>query len=265
MSEPQQTRYLDPDYCIGVRLGDRPRPRWPAALLLFRDHPTSHRLLGLFGGVRPVDYRLFYDLGNEGQQPTIFEADVAGRPVAIGTSCVWGGPQTAILVEELACLSVGHILGLGACGSLDAALSQGSLVLCDRALPTDGTSRAYGATEPLRASRDLVGATQMAASELGYTVTSATAATVDALYRETPALIWGLRRQGAQIVNLETSPLYAVSAACGVESLWVGCVSDCLTEQAWQHWYVDLRAATEQAGRLCKTVLERLLGGQAAP
>jgi len=254
-------RYLDPQYCIRTRLGDRPRPHWPAALLIFRDHCASHRVMELLGGARPIDYRVFYDLGYEGQQPVMFEGEVAGRPIAIGAACVWGGPQTAILVEELACLGARHILGLGACGSLVASLPQNSLVVCDRALPTDGISRAYGVTLPMQASAGLLDAAPRAGDDLGLEVHTATGAGVDALYRETEALIGDLRGQGAQVVSLETSALYATCAACGVEGLWLGCVSDCLVAEEWQHWYIDLRTATEQLGLLCRHILEGLGGG----
>ena len=261
MQKPPVTRYLDPAYCLGMRLRDRPRPDWPAAFLIFRDFSVSQRLLALFDEARPVEGRLFYDLGYDGQQQLMYEAQIAGREIIVGASLVWGGPQTAIIIEELASLGVKHILGLGACGSLVGELPQNSLVLCDRALPCDGISRAYGVTEPLTADDGLLRTAQSAVEALGLKAQTVTGAGVDALYRETPALIAGLRDQGAQVVSLEVSAFYAVCAACGVGGLWIGCVSDCLTEETWQHWYIDMREVTDQAGRLCLHLLEGILRG----
>jgi hypothetical protein len=41
---------------------------------------------------------------------------------------------------------------------------------------------------------------------------------------------------GGQVVNMETSALYAASETCGIRCLWTGHVSDCLAGSEWEEW-----------------------------
>jgi uridine phosphorylase len=252
-------RYITPEHCIRSRLGDRPVPHWPAALLVFRDYPHSQRVLQAFDNVRPIPYRLFYYITGQEFEPLAFEADIAGRTIVIVTRCVWGGPQTAILVEELACLGVRFVLGYGVSGSIDPELSQGAFVVAESALPVDGTSKAYGATTLQTAAQNLVQAAIAAAADAGVQMKPVMAVTVDALYRETQELVDDLRRQGGHIINMETSAFYSVAGVCGVRGLWLGYVTDCLIDGEWQDWFVDFRDLAEKAIQVCRAVLTVVL------
>lgn len=251
--------YITPEHCVRTRLADRPPPDWSAGLLVFLGPGGSQLLLEAFDGLRPVMYPVLYNLTGPSLEPTVFEIDVADKTVVIVTRCVWGGPQAAILVEELASLGVQRILGFGACGSIDASLAKGSFVVAETALPTDGTSRAYGADAMLHADAPLVRAAQAAAERADAAMTPVTAATVDALYRETQELVDAMRGQGGQILNLETAALYAASAACGARSVWLGYVSDCLVDGQWDDWFADRGRADTVAARICRRVLEDVL------
>ena len=248
-------RYITPEHCVKNRLGERAAPEWAAALLVFRDHPHSKAVLDAFGPVKPVQRRLLYNLTSEDHEPFVFEATVAGKTVVIVTRCVWGGPQCAILVEELACLGVPTIIGYGVAGSMDPALPQGALVVADAALPTDGTSRAYGATDTEPADAALVEAVREIEGEM----CPVTAVTVDALYRETHEYMEDLRQQGGQIVNLETSPLYAAARVCSVRSVWLGYISDCLVEGDWHDWFRPMPDAAEATVRVCRELIGRVI------
>ena len=252
-------RYITPEHCIRSRLKGRTAPSWAAGVLVFRDHPHSQEALKPFDRVRPVRYRMLYNLTDEAFEPLVFETEVAGQTIAIVTRCVWGGPQTAIVVEELACLGVKVLIGCGVAGSLEADLPQGTFVVADSAIPTDGTSRSYGAATNQTADSTLVQAAIASAANVGCEMRCVTAVTVDALYRETPALIDDLRRRGGQIINMETSPLYTVSAACGVRSLWMGYISDCLVDGKWHDWFADLGQANKRAAHIVRIILERVL------
>ena len=251
-------RYIAPDKCIQSRLGERSPPAWECALLVFRDFPSSKVALDLFAPVAPVRYRMLYNITSADFEPFVFEAEAGGRSIAIVTRCVWGGPQAAILVEELAALGVGTIVGYGVAGSINPELAQGSFVVAESALPTDGTTKSYGANTPQWPDPDLLCAADSAGEKVGCALHPVTAATVDALYRETPELVEELRGQGADIVQMECSPLYAVSRACGVRSVWLGYVTDCLAEGAWHDWYRPLPNANENAIRICLELIETL-------
>ena len=253
-------RYITPEHCIKNRLGERPAPSWPAALLVFRDHPNSQKVLQALDNVRPVQYRMLYNLTDPEFEPFVFEADIGGHTIVIVTRCVWGGPQAAILVEELACLGVNFILGYSVAGSLVPDLPQGAFFVARSALPTDGTSNAYGAESALDADDRLVQLAIASAADAGREMKPVTAVTVDALYRETDELVANLRCQGGQIVNLEVSALYAAAAACDVRSLQVGYVTDCLADGVWHDWYADLGGAADAAVLTCRNLLAAILG-----
>jgi uridine phosphorylase len=191
-------------------------------------------------------------------EPFVFEADVGGNSVVLVTCCVWGGPQTAILVEELAALGVRTIVGYGVAGSLDPELHQGSFVVAASALPTDGTTRSYAADTIQTPDPELRQAAIAAGEKIGCPLRAVTAATVDALYRETRDLVGNLREQGGQIIQMECSPLYAASKACGVRSVWLGYVTDCLVEGNWHDWDRPLPNANENAIKICRELLQTL-------
>jgi len=254
-------RYITPEHCLRKRLGDRPAPDWAAALLVFRDHPSSLKVVEAFDGARPVTAKLLYNISDPPHGPFVHQAEIGGRKVVIVPWCVWGGPQTAILVEELACLGVKLILGYGIAGSIDPALPQGEFVVAESALPVDGTSRAYGGAARQPADAGLLGAAVAAGAEAGCEMKPVVAVTVDALYRETEQFVEALRRQGGQIVNMETSTLYTVAAACGVRAVWLGYVSDCLAAGQWHDWYADLGDLHEKGVGICRRALEAVLAG----
>lgn len=105
------------------------------------------------------------------------------------------------------------------------------------------------------------------AAAVGYRVLSGfrhfrrvTCATVDAAYRETPELIQSFRGQGAQVINLETSALYAAAQSCGVRSVWIGYVSDLLVAGEWDDWYMDQddmqRLSVQTCWDVCHTLAQ---------
>jgi len=144
-------------------------------------------------------------------------------------------------------------------GSLVSALGKGAQILAARGLVTDGTSRAYTSAADVGPDAGLTAALATTATALGVAVTPVTVATVDALYRETPAAVRRWLALGAEAINMETAPLYAASAVCGVRSLWLGHVSDTLSLEthAWESWQRPI-AMTDVTVALTVGLLERL-------
>lgn len=248
-------RYISPEMVMSKRFAVASPPRWRAAVLCFRDCIGSRELVRAFDA-EPYDGKVLWGMEAANDPPFIYEAMIGGEAVGLVTRCLWGGPQAAILVEELAALGCRRLLGIGAAGAIDGGLSQGDQLYVARALPTDGTSRSYQA-ESLAPSPSLVETVNRAATLEGCALQPVCAATVDALYRETPDYIEQLRDQGAQIVSMETSPFYAAALACGVDAIWMGHVSDCLGRE-WTDWYIDMREKAQQIIITCRKTLELL-------
>jgi uridine phosphorylase len=140
------------------------------------------------------------------------------------------------LVEELAYFGVTRIIGFGSAGSLVPELPKGTHVVASTAIMTDGTSHAYTEASTLPVDVELYAALEAVVDESGADVTPVKIATVDAIYRETDDAVRRWLSRGAQAINMETSPLYAASAACGVKSLWIGRISDSLLGREWDSW-----------------------------
>jgi uridine phosphorylase len=229
-------------------------PKWPAALMVFRDKAGSGQVLDQLDGVEPIPHRMIYNsCGPELLDGCVYKARIGGDEVLVLTRCVWGGPQVAILVEELACLGVRCIVGYGIAGSMDPALRRGNLIVGASALASDGTTRAYSREETILPDGSLL----EQAMRLGGQdpLTCVRVATVDALYRETHELIDGYKARGAGVVNMETSPLYAVTKACGIRAIWLGYVSDLLLDGRWDDWYVPTGEAASKVVGVCEGLL----------
>lgn len=241
-------RFITPGKVIAGRFrSEADIPRWDVGVLCFRDARGSRALVEALGAA-PVGRKVFWGLEETAELPAVYAAQAWGKAVVIATGCIWGGPQAAILVEELSAMGVTHVIGYGAAGSLDASLPQGAQLVVSSAPATDGTSRHYGAG-PFHATPALV--------ELVPSAQRVTAATVDAVYRETASLVSQWIEMGAHVVNMETAALYAAASACGVDAVWIGHVSDVLVGE-WQDWYVDRRAMSDGTVENCLSVLRDL-------
>lgn len=95
MTEPDNTmpRYIEPEWCVRARLAGREMTTWDAALMVFRDHPTSVTVLEKLGSPTPVDYRLIYNMSSADVPTYVHECELGGRRIVVITTCVWGGPR----------------------------------------------------------------------------------------------------------------------------------------------------------------------------
>jgi len=249
-------RYITPESRIKSRIGSNPLPAWDAAVISFRSRAASRDLVRM-SDARPIAIKLFYGIDYSSDEPLVYTACIGGKTVGILTHCIWGGPQAAILVEEIACLGCKYIIGYSCGGAVDLSLQTGEQIVADRAIPTDGTSLAHADTEFL-ADPGLLALANDAASALDHDITPVCAATVDALYRETPEMVAYWRSRNAQVINLETSPFYAASQACGVSSILLGHVSDRLAD-TWECHAFDRRPVNIVTAEICVEMLRSLL------
>jgi uridine phosphorylase len=124
-----------------------------------------------------------------------------GAPLTIQSTGL-GGPSTAIVAEELIALGARRVVRLGTCTALGDAAALGSMVVATAVLPTDGTSRALGASAPLLPDAELL--------ERLDGETTGTVVSTDLFYGPEPA------GTGAIAVDLAAGALFAVAARHGV-------------------------------------------------
>jgi uridine phosphorylase len=218
-------------------------------VLCFRDRKSSDGLVQALGA-EPLGQNVFYGQEAFAESPFVYEATLEGTKMGVMTRCIWGGPQIAILVEELAYLGVKCLIGYGLAGSIDPSLQLGQQVIASAAIPNDGVSRAYNQKERIAADPSLETLAIQAITSLPCEFNRVTVATVDALYRETEEAVAGWREQGAQIINMETSPFYSASKACAVKSIWIGHISDRLIDK-WEDWHWKRDEPTRLNERIC--------------
>jgi len=251
-------RYITPDDVMRTRFDKHPRPEWDAAVLCFRVAEGSQLIINELGA-KPLGYKVLWGMDEYPDQPIAHELAIGSHRVGVIGRCHWGGPQTAIFVEELAHLGVKAVLGVGAAGSLVPDLPKGTQVVARSAIATDGTSRAYTDEDNVHAGRDLASVIRAAEQKHDWRLRPVCTATVDAIYRETEELLRTFLGHGAEAINMETGPLYAAAAVCGVDAIWIGHISDCLVNGMWESWE-DLGDMAVASGRIALDILEVMFG-----
>jgi uridine phosphorylase len=122
---------------------------------------------------------------------------------------VYGGPVSASTVEELAYYGIEVILAYGLAGGLGSkSLTMGDFYLVEDAFAADGTTRHY-TNEPVVAAD--AGLRELIVGQWPGAITPVRAATGDAIYREDDAMLERFRAEGCDIVNLDSSHLFAAS------------------------------------------------------
>jgi uridine phosphorylase len=253
-------RYITPEAFMHGRFDVNARPQWETAVLCFRDMEGSRQLVEGLGAI-PLGYQVISGMEEFSGNPLPYAHELAIGEAKVGViaRCGWGGPQTAIIVEELAYIGVTTIIGIGAVGSLDPAIPQGRQVVAQTALLTDGTSKAYSDELEIKANPLLCTLALSAGQSLLTKVYPVRTVTTDAIYRETEAEVRIWRARGGQVVNMETSALYAASDTCKISSLWIGHVSDCLVGGEWEEWS-DIAEMTAMSARLGLEILTQMYG-----
>lgn len=159
----------------------------------------------------------------------------AGEPVGLLVPPGVGGPALAVAIEEAAALGARELISIGLAGRISAAVTQGSVLLLDAALPTDGTSAAYGAgPDPVHPDSDLSNEIAARLERAGVAVGRTTSWTTDAVYRETPARIRSAVGRGASVVEMEAAGLFAVARALEIRAAAVVVVADDVSDLTWR-------------------------------
>jgi uridine phosphorylase len=154
-----------------------------------------------------------------------YRGRIAGRDVSVVNTGV-GAPSAEGKV--LACLGVGArvLLRVDICGGLRKDLAVGDVVVAERALALDHTTRLAGGGEEVTASPMLLRTAAAALNEGGrVNYVTAAVATVDTFHHQTDDLhrAWG---EKAAAMDMETSIIYHLAAVAGAHALAVMAVSD---------------------------------------
>lgn len=146
---------------------------------------------------------------------------------------VYGGPVSASTVEELAYYGIEAILAYGLAGGLGTkGLRMGDFYLVEDAFAADGTTRHYTGDPVVAAD---AGLKTLTLEKWPAAIIAVRAATGDAIYREDDAMLEGFRGEGCDIVNLDSSHLFAASrtnaAGRQMRTIQCGVISDVVSAE----------------------------------
>ena len=129
-----------------------------------------------------------------------------------------------------------HSARFGAAGAFSERLRIGDILIADRAIVSDGASKAY-TDEPFVHPSPFM---QLLAEETflrhDLPVKHTCVWQSDAIYRESLEARASWRKQGAECVNCETSTLYAASVELGIQSVSLVWITDSTVSGAWTGW-----------------------------
>ena len=134
-----------------------------------------------------------------------------------------GCPAAAIAVEELANIGAQVFIRTGSTGALQKQIDVGDLIIANGAVKNEGTSRMYEPNEfpavpSFRVLSSLVGAAESLRQRLHFNYHVGIVSSDDAFYGETPEFIHRLTALGALGLDMESSAMFVVSRARGLES-----------------------------------------------
>lgn len=174
---------------------------------------------------RPVTSRLASALRRPKKRGDTYRGTLAGRDVSVVNTGV-GAPSAEGKV--FACLGVGAevLLRVDICGGLEPDMKVGDVVIAERAVPFDNTTRLIGGDADVPASPLLIKlAGDILARRAGGRCHNVAVATVDTFHHQTDEMHREWRRRAAA-VDMETSVVYHLGRRAGAHALAVMAVSD---------------------------------------
>jgi uridine phosphorylase len=134
-----------------------------------------------------------------------------------------GCPAAAIAVEELANIGAKVFIRTGSTGALLRTIDVGDLIIANGAVKNEGTSKMYEPNEfpavpSFRVLKSLVEAAESMKQRLRFNYHVGIVSSDDAFYAETPDFVRRMTAAGALGLDMESSAIFVVSRARGLES-----------------------------------------------
>ena len=181
-----------------------------------------------------------------------------GDTRVLALECLYGGPLSATVIEELAHYGIKKVVGYGYAGSLTREIPVSQIVLADEAVVSDGTSREYlSGTQLAYPDRALANSFRECAARSSISVRGGKVWTTDAIYREYPEKVAVWRQAGAQVVNMDTAHFYAVSQVVGTSAVYACVVSDSVEGPVWDDGFGRIRQTVDHLQNLILAMLDQ--------
>ena len=154
---------------------------------------------------------------------------------------VYGGPVSSALIEELAYYGIKYVLAYGLAGGLGTKnLKMGDFYIVEKALAMDGTTPHYTGDKLIPSDDFLNSRIKELAKGTGFPeIKPVQALTADAIYREYDEDLDFAKENGCDIVNCDSSHLFAVSRDVNIRSTECGSLSD-VAQGSGEDWQSTL-------------------------
>jgi len=241
-------RYITPENIIKKRFENQIIPYFYGAVVIFSSYAKT-QLIKTELKAEQADQKIIY-----GIEPLFTSIVTIGdKKILVLENCIWGGPQAAIIVEELAYFKVNYIIGIGSSGSISEKFDKGDFYYITKSIVTDGTSKFYTDSDQITIDNDLNQLLTFNYKEIKPGICG----TIDAIYQETDELIEDFKKKSIELINMESAPFFAASEKYNMKSILFGYVSDKLLKKNWNDWYNTYEAA-QKTGVMARKLIEIL-------
>jgi len=146
-----------------------------------------------------------------------------------------GAPALSVKMEELIALGVKKFIAVGTAGTLMDRHQIGEFIIAQKALAEDGVAHLYLKGETFAKADEKLFSIWNEFSKNHSVPSFHTAGTwsFSAIFRETPADVVRVTKQGYDVVEMEAATLYAIGQEKGVQALSLFVISDAITQEAW--------------------------------
>ncbi len=166
---------------------------------------------------------------------SVWNIETDGIPIVF-VGPLMSGPWGAVALEEMRVYGLQYVIGVGGAGAFSERLRIGDILIADRAIVSDGASKAYTYEPIVYPSPFMISLAEETFRRNDMPVDHTCVWQSDAIYRESLEARESWRRQGAECVNMETSTLYAVSRELGIESVSLNWITDSTVSGTWTGW-----------------------------
>lgn len=244
--------YIRPEDVVKNHVKENEIPQWDIAILCFHSIEKTMYIVNYFEG-RKIEYRIF----SKCDCNMVFEAVIDNRKIGILGWCTGGGPLVASIIEEISVTGVKWLLGIGAAASIINEIKRNEIILPTNIYMNDAVSKYYYDQDWIKIDKEMYSLVNKAMVDTKYLEVKG--ATVEALYRQCESMLKPWRDQGAQVVNWELGPFYAVSQVYRIKAAWIGHVSDVETKAVWKDWYIDRKSVFYDVIAICKTIISKIV------
>lgn len=216
------------------------RPHLTPENLVGKQYPT-----GLFGGIhialigycpRPTSVNEYHPKGINYQPfvhvpPSSVEICTFNDIKFLSIVHIYGGVVSSALIEELAYYGIDTILSYGLAGGIGKNCLVGDYYIVNSALVKDGTTPHYTDREIVYPNLELSNRFISDFDIEGFKLKSVRALTDDTIYREYPEDLTNACNMSCEIVNCDSSHLFAVSDCVNIKSIECGVISNTVDKQ----------------------------------